>query len=86
MIDSIEIHISHGEYNHYDALFLSFEMANQCILRTTKEYNLTYIPALCEWHGDVIAYGGWFDLEDAELIQLRKQFNLDVVVFFYTNN
>lgn len=68
---------ANGTYDGHYALFVSFETGSGELLRITKEYSLAYIPRLQEWHGDVIAYGQWIDLEPEEIQALRETYNLD---------
>lgn len=62
---------------------INFANMQGYILRVTKEYNLIFVPETGEWLGDVIAYGHWWDLEQNEVSQLRKAYNLDALVQDY---
>ena len=70
----------HGTYDGHDALFISFEVSNEGMLCTTKEYSLSYTLDMQEWHGDVIAYGQWVDLDAEEIQGLRYAYDLDALV------
>lgn len=75
-----EIGTNTGSWNGHDAIFLSFEEVSGTVLRSTKEYTLVYIPVLDEWRGDVIAYGEWVDIGQAEIAALRLRYSLDDIV------
>lgn len=73
-----------GKYDEQDAVIVNFttEQGNK-ILRTTKEFSLTYVPETDEWFGDVIAYGSWLDLDSDEIRRLRSYYGLDEFMELY---
>lgn len=71
------IGINTGSWGRHDAVFFLFEEVSGGVLRSTKEYSLAYVPELDEWHGDVIAYGEWVDIDKEEIADLRSRYCLD---------
>ena len=78
------IALSPGQYGDDCAVIVTFSnVSGKGILHSTKEYSLSYIPKLDKWVGDVIAYGGWFDLDEEEILELRSAYNLDKIMGDY---
>lgn len=68
------------EYKGHEALTIHFEVIQGDLLRSTKEYSLTYVPETDEWLGDVIACGQWWDLEPDDMEHLRANYGLDALM------
>lgn len=76
----INPYVTVDECKGHESLTIHFKVIQGYLLRSTKEYSLTYIPKTNEWLGNVIAYGQWWDLELDEIEFLRASYGLDTLI------